>query len=361
MQQVTNFTREDDAQLIKEMDNKARENKVEIQNLKAKAIEPSSFCTSQQSPLMQKGEKVIKLRCKLLLKLLQSWIRVAGVFNMRKKLQAGSIASLLWKNKFLMPMSVSNALVEKAIEQIGTGYETNVEVSRRKAQVFADSGKVDHEGKFTIYGQIIQQLNRNDANMDYFRIKDTDSKCYRITFRGEGAIDAGGPFRDSLTNIAQELERSVLPLLIRSPNNRNEHGTNRDCFILDSRSTTPSHKLMFKFFGGFLGFAFLSKSPMPFNLAPWVWKQLIQEEVTLNDLEGIDAYSAQVLRDLQNYAQMLSDQDFEAGVDQNFTTVLSTGEEVPLCDDGANIKVTKANISDFVAKVLAARANEAAF
>ena len=83
----------------------------------------------------------------------------------------------------------------------------------------------------------------------------------------------------------------MLPILIRSPNNRNEHGNNRDCFIFDSRSTTPAHKLMFKFFGGFLAYAFLSKSPMPFNLAPWVWKQLIQEEGTLNDLDGIDAYS----------------------------------------------------------------------
>lgn len=60
--------------------------------------------------------------------------------------------------------------------------------------------------------------------------------------------------------------------------------------------------MMFEFFGAFLAFAFLSKSPLPFNLAPWVWKQILQEKVTLNDLDGIDAYSAQVLRDMQQYA-----------------------------------------------------------
>ena len=196
--------------------------------------------------------------------------------------------------------------------------------------------------------------------MSNFRITSTDDKCYSINFLGEGSIDAGGPFRDSLTNIAEELESGVAPILIRTPNNRNEHGINRDCFIIDSRSKTPAHKTMLRYFGGFLAFAFLSKSPMPFNLAPWVWKQLVEEELTLNDLEGIDAYTAQVLRDLQQHAQTLSDEDFEAGVDQFFTTVLSSGEEVPLCEGGETIRVTKNNIDEFIAKVLETRRNEGA-
>jgi len=83
----------------------------------------------------------------------------------------------------------------------------------------------------------------------------------------------------------------VAPLLIKSPNNKNEHGINRDCLILDSRSKTPAHQFMFKYFGGFLAYCFLTKSPIPLNLAPWVWKQILQEELTLTDLEGIDAYS----------------------------------------------------------------------
>lgn len=70
----------------------------------------------------------------------------------------------------------------------------------------------------------------------------------------------------------------------------------------------------------------------------------MEEDLTLTDLEGIDAYSAQVLRDLQQYSQTLSEADFEAGVDQYFTTVLSTGEEVPLCADGETIRVTKSNL-----------------
>jgi len=74
----------------------------------------------------------------------------------------------------------------------------------------------------------------------------------------------------------------------------------------------------------------------------------LHADVTLSDLDAIDAYSAQVLRDLQQYALSLSDEDFAAGVDQNFTTVLSSGEEVPLLPDGENRMVTKENLGEFV-------------
>jgi len=39
--------------------------------------------------------------------------------------------------------------------------------------------------------------------------------------------------------------------------------------------------------------------------------------------------------------------------------VLSCGDEVPLCDNGENIKVTKTNIGEFIDKVLEARSKEA--
>ena len=108
--------------------------------------------------------------------------------------------------------------------------------------------------------------------MSNFRKKSVDGRIYRINFRGEGSIDAGGPFRDSLTNIVAEMEQGLVPLLIKSPNNRNDHGSNRDCFILNPASTSPAHLEQYKFLGAFIAFAILSKSPIPLNLAPTVWK-----------------------------------------------------------------------------------------
>lgn len=183
------------------------------------------------------------------------------------------MAYLLFSKKNIVPSTVLSKIVDEATNQISYEYcEPQVTVSRRKAMVYADSGKVDQEGKYTIFGQVITTLQEDYPEMQNFRKQSTDSKAYNINFRGEGSIDAGGPFRESLTNIAEELEKGVVPVFIKSPNNKNEHGANRDCFILDSRSRTPAHQLMFNYIGAFLAFSFLSKSPMPLNLAPWVWK-----------------------------------------------------------------------------------------
>ena len=111
------------------------------------------------------------------------------------------------------------------------------------------------------------------------------------------------------------MESDVLPLLIKSPNNRNDHGINRDCFILSPRSNSPVHLEMFKYLGGFIAFGMMSKSPVPLNLAPTVWKQILGEKMELSDLESIDAYSSQVLTDLRNYGSSLSDEEFEQTIE----------------------------------------------
>ena len=78
----------------------------------------------------------------------------------------------------------------------------------------------------------------------------------------------------------------------------------------------------------------------------------------LTDLESIDAYSSQVLTDLKNYSKDLSDQDFNESVDQNFTTVLSNGNEISLVPDGQNRKVKKQDIDEFIDLVVQARFSE---
>ena len=195
--------------------------------------------------------------------------------------------------------------------------------------------------------------------MSNFRHNSVDERCYRINFKGEGSIDAGGPFRDSLVNIVTEMEDGFLPLLIKSPNNRNDHGSNRDCYILSPNSTSPAHLDMYKYLGGFIAFGILSKSPVPLNLAPTVWKQILGEQMTLEDLESIDTYSSQVLTDLRNYSAQLTDEEFEQTVDQTFTTVLSNGDEINLCENGDTRKVRKTDIEEFIDLVVKARFNEA--
>ena len=155
------------------------------------------------------------------------------------------------------------------------------------------------------------------------------------------------------------MEDGLVPLLIKSPNNRNDHGANRDCFILNPSSKSPAHLEMFKYLGAFIAFGILSKQPIPLNLAPTVWKQILGQELNLADLESIDSYSSQVLSDLHQYSAALSDEEFVATVDQNFTTVLSNGDEVVLCEGGEEKMVQKDTIDEFIGLVVKARSAEA--
>lgn len=182
-----------------------------------------------------------------------------------------------------------------------------------------------------------------------------DARCWYAEFKGEGSIDAGGPFRDSLDNIASELESTALPLLIKSPNNRNDHGSNRDCFILNPSARSPTHLEMFKFFGALLSFHICTKAPVPLHLAPTVWKQLLGDDMELEDLETIDAYSSKVLVDLKKEAVKLSVEDFNKKVDLKFDTILSNGDSVSLKPGTEVERVNNDNLKEYIDLVLTTR------
>ena len=54
------------------------------------------------------------------------------------------------------------------------------------------------------------------------------ARAWKVKLVGEGADDAGGVFDDTITEMCQELETGVVPLLIATPNAAAEAGSNRD-------------------------------------------------------------------------------------------------------------------------------------
>ncbi len=193
--------------------------------------------------------------------------------------------------------SIKNKSIQQIINNLPTGSRQEITVKRRKAQVFVDSGQCDHLGEHCLFGQIYTQIKAAN-NFACFRQNSSDDRCWRANFAGEGSVDAGGPFRDSLTNVCNELQSDTLPLLIKTVNNRNNHGENRDCFIPNPASNNPSHLNMFKFFGYLIGYAIRTQCPLNLNLPPIFWKILLDDPLTISDLKNIDTYSSKVIEDL---------------------------------------------------------------
>lgn len=137
-------------------------------------------------------------------------------------------------------------------------------------------------------------------------------------------------------------------MIVKTTNNKTNHGDYRDCYIVNPDSVTPTHQQMFKFLGVLLGYAFRSKSCMPFNMAPLFWKQLIGEPLTEHDLKTTDTYTWQTFQTLRKNAKKISNtKEFEAIVDQTFTVVVN-GKEVSLCEGGHERMVNLENMEEFI-------------
>ena len=79
-----------------------------------------------------------------------------------------------FNSKRLVIPSVTNQIVIDMLESIEQEDYVNVRVSRMKAMAFADEGKVDNEGKYTIFGQIMRQCRKESPEMINFRQKNPD-------------------------------------------------------------------------------------------------------------------------------------------------------------------------------------------
>lgn len=121
---------------------------------------------------------------------------------------------------------------------MSTGDSKRVLVDRLKARQFIDSGKIDHSGEFTEFGQILKQLS---GNLDCWKLNGVDDQALRVDFDGESSIDVGGPYRETLVHMVDELESGALPLLKKTTNALKNHGSDRNCFIINEDSVTPTH------------------------------------------------------------------------------------------------------------------------
>lgn len=93
--------------------------------------------------------------------------------------------------------------------------------------------------------------------------------------QGESVDDCGGGYSESIAEMCEELQNGSLPLLILTPNGREEAGTNRDCFILNPSASSAQNLKMFQFLGVLMGIAIRTGSPLSLNLAEPVWKALV--------------------------------------------------------------------------------------
>ena len=67
----------------------------------------------------------------------------------------------------------------------------------------------------------------------YLSFRRKDRTPFRCTFRGEAAQDCGGPMRDLISNVCEELMQDAVPIMTPTQNNLAKIEPNTDCIKLN--------------------------------------------------------------------------------------------------------------------------------
>ena len=254
---------------------------------------------------------------------------------------------IFWDSKY--------EIIKSNLEKTSVNTETfELKINRLKVKKFIEKGVPDHLGEHTIYGQIFQHLKQYPFKI--FRKKEGGNSCkiFYVQFQGEASIDAGGPYRECLSQAIGELQSPALPLFMQSPNQKNEAGSFREKWIVNPSSTSLTHLQMYEMLGGLIGYAMRTGEFLNMDLPSLFWKSLLEVPLERKDLEKVDKYTIQCLDDIAHCTQ----EAFESYSDQKFTTIISNGNEVEICPNGRNINLTYDNRMLYCELAEKARLNE---
>jgi E3 ubiquitin-protein ligase HECTD3 len=232
--------------------------------------------------------------------------------------------------KLLVLSSKRTLLFDKIMNSIPTSDTSMALINIDRPLAFAYRGKVDLDPKYqnTIFMQIYNKINTQHEDMTFRWTKERD-QWWECKFIGEGIIDQGGGFRDSLSDISEELCPNTtvdvpvpLPFFIRSPNQFNsDSNTFKDTFI-----PNPACQLFseYEFIGKLMGACLRSKENLALYLAPTFWKKISEEKMSWNnDFVTVDSSEVRIL----DMIEKMTREEYEEyyGKEKTWTCILSDG------------------------------------
>lgn len=140
-------------------------------------VDPESITIDKKalpadSLLRTMDDEILQLRIKLSLAFSQKWLDLAQMVEVADFNKENSLSNIFKKQSWLaLPLAVEGIVNQYLTKLMPEDRDmAEVEVSRRKALMFIDSGKTDDTGSFTVFGQIVTQLeSKGYAHLRSFR------------------------------------------------------------------------------------------------------------------------------------------------------------------------------------------------
>ncbi len=207
------------------------------------------------------------------------------------------------------------------------------------------SGLAGRNGSKSVFAQACSKMGllRSESLLLPHRI-------WKVKFVGESVDDCGGGYSESIAEMCEELQNGLLPLLIPTPDSRDDLEGTEKCFLLNPFARSQLNMEMFKFLGMLIGIAIRTGSPLALNLAEPVWKQLSGAVLTIEDIMEID-------RGFLPRVNYIREFDFADELsDHAFSVVSSDSSEIQL--DQKHSKITTENKEEYVRQALEYRLHE---
>ncbi|KAK1948183.1 putative E3 ubiquitin-protein ligase HERC1 [Phytophthora citrophthora] len=230
-------------------------------------------------------------------------------------------------------------------QQAPAAARPEIEVDRHRAH---DALELSEQGdplaiqageRDSVFAQTFEQLHGLQPAL----LRGAD-RAFKCQFVGEFGDDFGGLYRECLAQLSSELQTftPLVPILRPCPNALLSTGENRELFVPNSHLRTNAKRVqMAEFLGKLAGIAVRTKTPLDLNLPPVIWKLLVGQQVTRQDIEAIHQGCFQVVDTIANLdAHGITEAMFDEIVDASFTVLSSTRETVELVPGGQHLHVT---------------------
>ncbi|XP_069088919.1 E3 ubiquitin-protein ligase HECTD3-like isoform X2 [Pleurodeles waltl] len=289
-------------------------------------------------------QRFVKMQDRVLHHIVPGWVHTVGTFNQLKFIK-----------QFLLLSNGRGPLISQYLkdsESSSPGTMPLLQINRRLAMEHRSNPLRDPTFRNSVFNKVYEGLKQSDGNekqLDY-RWPLSYTQWWECKFTGEGLVDRGGGFRDSLADISEELCPSSansslpLPFFVRTPNQGNSTGEARDMYV-----PNPSCRdfAKYEWIGQLMGAARRGKEFLVLALPGLVWKQLTGEPVSWNgDFPAVDAVLVKLLEVMEVMDKDTF--DFQFSGELMYTTVLSDQRLVELIPNGASTPVRYNDRKEFI-------------
>jgi len=225
--------------------------------------------------------------------------------------------------------------------------DLTVNIDKVRAAKLKQDEKSDKSGTESVFGQLMRAPALQRAGPTAFRIG-RNERAFRVVEVGFNSQDIGGPYRDTMEAITRELQSNVLPLFVPCINAKLQLGRNRDVWVPAPMEFPESEIRMYEFVGKLMGLAIRTLNYHSFRFSELVWKPLVWDTVTKDDVKAVDALAFKNLDLCISLEQSSSPEQFNKAMFNNtFTAVNTAGETVNLIRNGSQIPITWSNRSQY--------------